>query len=84
MLLGVLTLLLTLLPASTLAQEFLANGKEKAPVVVDGIELFQVGNAGNFSATERAELINQRLAREVKSLQKPEYVDIEYVGQNEG
>ncbi|AOY84568.2 MULTISPECIES: mechanosensitive ion channel domain-containing protein [Moorena] len=83
-LLGVLTLLLTLLPASTLAQEFLANGKEKAPVVVDGIELFQVGNAGNFSATERAELINQRLAKEVKSLQKPEYVDIEYVGQNEG
>src|ERR1051325_11064189 len=37
----------------------------KAPVVVDGRELFRVGDSGTYDATERAGLINDRLADEL-------------------
>jgi len=54
----------------------LATQTVKAPVVVDGIELFQVGRSGNLAAVERAEIINEALRQEVRS---PESADIQVV-----
>ncbi|MGB0564123.1 MAG: mechanosensitive ion channel domain-containing protein [Spirulinaceae cyanobacterium] len=45
---------------------------EKAPVVLDGQVLFSVGESGNFTAQERANSINQTLAREAQIQESPE------------
>jgi small-conductance mechanosensitive channel len=78
-LLGVLTLLLTLVSPPSSAQSPLANGAAEAPVVVDGRVLFKVRNSGNFTAAERAGIINTNLEQEVQS---PKAVKIEVVQEN--
>ncbi|MBD1999572.1 mechanosensitive ion channel [Leptolyngbya sp. FACHB-541] len=66
LLLGALTLLLSL-TFPGIAQVPLATQTVKAPVVVDGVELFQIGRSGNLTAVERAEIINEALRQEVRS-----------------
>jgi small-conductance mechanosensitive channel len=78
-LLGVLTLLLTLVSPPSSAQSLRANGSAEAPVVVDGRVLFKVRNSGNFTAAERAAIINSNLEQEVQS---PKAVKIEVVQEN--
>jgi small-conductance mechanosensitive channel len=79
-LLGVLTLLLTLVPVSGLAQSSDSsspgNNVAEADIVVDGQVLFKVKNSGNFTAVARAEKINKALENEVRS---KEPVDIELI-----
>ncbi len=75
-LLGVLTLLLTLVPIPSLAQTPLVNNAAEASVVLDGQVLFKVKNTGNFTAVERAQIINKALEEEVRSKGA---VDIEVV-----
>jgi potassium-dependent mechanosensitive channel len=77
-LLAVFTLLLTLMPLPSWAQTG-ANTTDKAPVVVDGKVLFEVGKFGNFSATVRADRINTALEKEVQS---PKPVKLEKVQSN--
>ncbi|ERN40349.1 small-conductance mechanosensitive channel [Rubidibacter lacunae KORDI 51-2] len=50
--------------APTQAQNFANN--ERAPVVLDGRVLFRVGDAGRFSAEERAYLIGRALRQELR------------------
>ncbi|MEM9809234.1 MAG: hypothetical protein AAF959_28615 [Cyanobacteria bacterium P01_D01_bin.56] len=52
------------------SQVDIGNGQvAEAPVVMDGIELFQVRTINeNFTATKRANSINQQLKEEVKRL----------------
>jgi len=69
LLLAGLTLLLTLVSSASAAQTSSVNNNEKAPVVVDGQVLFEVGNWDNFTAAERAEKINEALEEEVRSPQ---------------
>ncbi|MGB5594033.1 MAG: mechanosensitive ion channel domain-containing protein [Crocosphaera sp.] len=59
--------MLTWLPWPILAQSPTINTTEKAPIVVDGYVLFQVGSLRNFSAQQRASIINDILAEEVRS-----------------
>jgi len=68
--LGLLSLLFTLLliggnPSPTTAQ--MLGNPAKAPIVVDGRSVFSVGSSGNFTAEERAEIINQALAQELQA-----------------
>jgi len=83
-LLGVLTLLLTLMPLPSLAQtpspSPSVNNAGEAPVVVDGQVLFKVKNLGNFTAAERAQSINKALEEEVRSKGA---VDLEVVPEGE-
>ncbi|MFB8792463.1 MAG: mechanosensitive ion channel [Potamolinea sp.] len=79
-LLAVFTLLLTLMFAPSSAQATQAKGPAKAPVVLDGRVLFQVGNAGNSTAAERAESINTALEQELLALQA---VEIEVTQENQ-
>lgn len=53
----------------TLAQESSSASNPKAMIVLDGNLLFKVGSIDNFTAKERAELINQNLREQVKSSQ---------------
>ncbi|NEQ21955.1 MAG: hypothetical protein F6K28_22695, partial [Microcoleus sp. SIO2G3] len=76
-LLGALTLLLTL-SFPSLAQT--SSNAAEAPVVLDGRVLFQVRNSGNFSAAERAGIINNNLEQEVRSR---ETLKIEVVQENQ-
>ncbi|MEA5511503.1 mechanosensitive ion channel domain-containing protein [Crocosphaera sp. UHCC 0190] len=64
-----LTLMIIWLPLSISAQSPNLNPTEKAPIVVDGHVLFQVGSLNNFSAQQRANVINEILAEEVRSLE---------------
>ncbi|MEW6496170.1 MAG: mechanosensitive ion channel domain-containing protein [Cyanobacteriota bacterium] len=78
-LLGILTLLLTLVPVPSLAQTAAKTApatNTEAAVVVDGQVLFQVKNSGNFTAAERAQIINKALEDEVRAKQA---VDLEIV-----
>lgn len=87
-LLGILTLLLTLMPvpssaqnsAQSSAQTQSANNAAEADVVVDGQVLFKVKNSGNFTAVERAQIINKALEDEVSSKGA---VDVEVVPEKE-
>ena len=74
LLLAGLTLLLTLVSVPSAAQTSSTNNQEKAPVVIDGQVLFEVGNFGNSTAAERAEEINEALEKEVRL---PQAVKIE-------
>ncbi|MEM8777540.1 MAG: hypothetical protein AAGF26_01445, partial [Cyanobacteria bacterium P01_G01_bin.49] len=53
----------------SVAQNNFSQANEKAIVMLDGKFLFNVGNIENFTASERAELINDNLAKEVKNPQ---------------
>ncbi len=83
-LLGILILLLTLIPVPSLAQSsgqssgktLPANNAAEAAVVVDGQVLFNIKNSGNFTAAERAQIINKALEEEARSKGA---VDIEVV-----
>lgn len=55
-LLGMLTLLLTLVSVPSSAQTPPSNSAAEAPVVLDGRVLFKVRNFGNFTAADRAEI----------------------------
>ncbi len=80
-LLGGLTLLLTLISVPSLAQSPLVNDNNKAPVVLDGRVLFEIGNFGNnYTAAKRADSINKALAEEVRS---PKLADIEVIQEND-
>ncbi len=79
-LLAVFTLLLILISAPDTAQATQAKGPAKAPVVLDGRVLFQVGNAGNSTAAERAESINTALEQELLASQA---VEIEVSQENQ-
>lgn len=79
-LLAVFTLLLTLISAPDTAQATQGKGPAKAPVVLDGRVLFQVGNAGNSTAAERAESINTALEQELLG---PQAVEIEVTQENQ-
>ncbi|HAG80944.1 MAG TPA: mechanosensitive ion channel protein MscS, partial [Cyanobacteria bacterium UBA12227] len=80
-LLGGLTLLLTLISVPSSAQVPLVNDNNKAPVVLDGRVLFEIGNFGNnYTAAKRADSINKALAEEVRS---PKLADIEVIQEND-
>ena len=64
-----LTSQLTLTPAIAVPDAI-----AKAPVLLDGQVLFEVGASGNFTAQERAEIINQALAETVRS---PDPIDVD-------
>ena len=53
----------------SLAQNTIVQDNDKAMIVLDGKLLFKVGSIENFTAQERAELINANLLKEVNSLQ---------------
>lgn len=66
-LLALLTLLLTLNPFPSFAQTSPINPNQKAPVVLNGRVLFQVGAFNNYTAQERATEINKVLANVARS-----------------
>lgn len=78
--LGILILVLTLLPISSQAQTPANKETEKAPIVLDGRILFEVGKLGNFTADKRADIINETLEREVRS---PEPIKVEVIQENQ-
>ncbi len=59
----ILTLSICFVPYPSIAQVANSIVPNKAPVVLDGQVLFEVGNLGIFSAKERARKINQALYR---------------------
>ncbi|HEY9662758.1 MAG TPA: mechanosensitive ion channel domain-containing protein, partial [Allocoleopsis sp.] len=61
----ILCILLGIAPA-------IAQGEAHAPVVIDGNELFQVGNSGGFAAEQRAEGINQELREATQTNEEPQ------------
>ncbi len=63
----ILTLSICFVPYPSIAQVANSRVPNKAPVVLDGQVLFEVGNFGIFSAEERARTINQVLIDTVKS-----------------
>ncbi len=65
-LMGVFTLLIGAGNALPTSAQLLGNSA-KAPIVIDGRPLFNVGSSGNFTAEERAEIINQILAQELQA-----------------
>ena len=79
-LLGLLTLLIIIFPTPTLAQIPWNPNLGKAPVMLDGQELFKVQEFASLSAFERAELVNETLDQLVNS---PQPVEIE-VAEEEG
>lgn len=54
-----------------------SQGRARASVVVDGIELFQLGSPGNFEAEQRASDANQRIQAVIESGESP---DVEVSG----
>ncbi len=68
---GLLIFFLLINAHSTLAgdRDSLAQDSEKAMIVLDGKLLFKVGSIENFTAIERAELINNNLAKKANSSQ---------------
>ena len=63
----ILILSICFVPYLSIAQVANSRVPNKAPVVLDGQVLFEVGNFGIFSAKERARKINQALIDTVKS-----------------
>ncbi|BAZ06045.1 mechanosensitive ion channel family protein [Calothrix sp. NIES-3974] len=45
----------------------IAENQEKAPIVIDGQQIFEIGESGNQSAKERAQEVNNRLRQAVRS-----------------
>ncbi len=50
----------------------IAENQEKAPIVIDGQQIFEIGESVNQSAKERAQEFNNRLRQAVRSDQKIE------------
>jgi small-conductance mechanosensitive channel len=69
---GLLAIALAGTPPAALAQNTGA-AIGRAPVVVDGEPLFQLSDSKEFTAEERADLVNQRLT---EAIQSPEPVDV--------
>ena len=65
--LSLLILILIGLPFKNVAQNSPLEMLKKSPIIVDGHVLFKVGSLQNFSAEQRAEIINKALAEEVVS-----------------
>lgn len=63
------------------SQLTLLNANPTAPVVVNGRKVLEVQGAGNFTATQRAQNINERLQEEVKFSQP---ADVEVVVEEDG
>lgn len=87
-LLGMLTLLLTLVSVPSSAQTPPSNSAAEAPVVLDGRVLFKVRNFGNFTAADRAAIINTNLEQELQSslagaTQTPKPVILDVVQENQ-
>ena len=74
--LAFLTWLFVLNSAPALGQAKTTISLEKAPVVVDGRILFEVGASGNFTAQQRAEKYNAILGQEVRS-QQPVEIEVD-------
>lgn len=72
----VIACLLIVIPSLVQAQVTNPRASIKAPIVVDGQVLFNVGGFGTFSAQERAEQINQALTNTIGS---SEQITIEIV-----
>ena len=77
-LLGLFVFIIGLNPAT--AQTNSSQPLSKANIVLDGKNLFEVGNNGNVTATQRAEKINRTLKQQVHSL---EAIELEVVGNNQ-
>ncbi len=69
-LLTVLLICFLSLNGDSFAQDTPIQVKQKAIIVLDGKYLFKVGSIENFTAQERAELINSNLLEQVNSSQK--------------
>jgi small-conductance mechanosensitive channel len=63
-------LILIIFPSLSLAQ----INNQKAPIVVDGREIFTIGGLANFTAIERAKIINETLTQEINS---PQFSELE-------
>lgn len=66
---GLLIILFLVNINDSLAQNNISQNNEKATIALDGKLLFKVGSIDNFTAKERAELINNNLKEEVNSNQ---------------
>ncbi|MDJ0732305.1 MAG: hypothetical protein QNJ33_20205 [Crocosphaera sp.] len=75
--LSLLMLSLTVFPWGILAQSSSLDIMNKAPILVDGDVLFKVGSFNNFSAQQRADIINNTLAQEVRSPEPVELVIVQ-------
>lgn len=73
--LSAIVLILTLILGLWLAPA-IAQTPAKAPVVLDGQQLFQISSSGQFSAQERANLVNLQL-KDAVQFQEPIQVKIE-------
>ncbi len=73
--LAILTFSLTFIPTITLAQI-----NQKAPIVINGQEIFIIGGLENFTAFERAKIINESL---VKELDSPQFSQLEIIQTNQ-
>ncbi|MEA5469042.1 mechanosensitive ion channel domain-containing protein [Spirulina sp. 06S082] len=79
LLLGILTFLVVFHP-TPIAAQMPANSVAKAPILLDGNILFEVGGFGNFSPRERAKFINQRLISEATTSESE--IDVEILQEN--
>ena len=75
--LNLLMLSLTVFPWGILAQSSPLYLMDKAPILVDGDVLFKVGSFNNFSAQQRADIINKTLDQEVRSPEPVELVIVQ-------
>ncbi|NEP45313.1 MAG: hypothetical protein F6K35_41270, partial [Okeania sp. SIO2H7] len=71
----VFSVFLCFLISPALPQSPTVNSMTKAPVLLDGRMLFQVSGSGNFSAAQRAEIINSIL-KQTAELKEPMRVKI--------
>ena len=77
-----LSLSLVSLWSPVVAESSLPEAKNiKAPVVLDGRELFKVGSSGNLSATERADSISSLLEAKLSYLQPGKSLAVKVVEQ---
>ncbi|MGJ3254511.1 MAG: mechanosensitive ion channel domain-containing protein [Elainellaceae cyanobacterium] len=67
LILAALSMLLLISAAPSHAQSSTESYTSKAPIIVDGQEVFQIRSFGRLTAKERADIINQALQQEVES-----------------
>ncbi|MGK7945736.1 MAG: mechanosensitive ion channel domain-containing protein [Microcystaceae cyanobacterium] len=86
--LGCLTALIILVPSiafgqfpsTTVSDDSSMLSTDKAWIVVDGQPVFKVGNFGNYTAQQRANIINQGLAQEVLT---PQPIELRILQENQ-
>jgi potassium efflux system protein len=69
---GLVIILSLILSGVVLLTPAIAQNAPKAAVVIDGNELFQVGNSGGLAADQRAREINNQLQQAVEAGEPPE------------